>query len=395
MCIHQKRGAAATADSNANTIDQVEMAPHHCRMVATATGMTDTTEPAAITGTITASINTTPRGKEHSAIATASASSCDAVVVGDKRTPTMDADPCFPACLGADQVENNHHPRVTMASDIVTSEDKTTTPSTVGRRSRRNSRQMSADNQHTHHKSSPLDLEDAAAHHVLATVDYLAVPAPPASIVVDYDEGMPERSRTALLLGDGGDTQRMDCAPEACNPLDLLAFEELSIGDVDKDTRIRPRLGSGTGNMPKTPSSRRGKSVILSATAVPIQEPAPVKQLEPKQPLVTEEDTKGEPERCSTAHKLCLCDVGLHKSQESCWLVANGSVYDVTGLLDAHPAGPRSILRKAGGADCTKDMKFHSKAARKMLEKCFIGKLEPCGEDPERASGEQAACAIM
>jgi cytochrome b involved in lipid metabolism len=68
-------------------------------------------------------------------------------------------------------------------------------------------------------------------------------------------------------------------------------------------------------------------------------------------------------------------------------------VYDVTGLVTSHPGGVRSILRKAGGPDCARDMKFHTKKARKMMEKCFIGKLQQCGDDVECAG--EANCSIM
>ncbi|POM79533.1 Nitrate reductase [Phytophthora palmivora] len=88
-----------------------------------------------------------------------------------------------------------------------------------------------------------------------------------------------------------------------------------------------------------------------------------------------------------------MCEVKLHRSLESCWLVCSDQVYDVTGLVTAHPGGVRSILRKAGGPDCARDMKFHTKKARKMMEKCFIGKLQQCGDDVD-CSGD-ANCSIM
>lgn len=100
------------------------------------------------------------------------------------------------------------------------------------------------------------------------------------------------------------------------------------------------------------------------------------------------------PERCSGLHKLCLCEVRNHRGVDSCWIVSKKNVYDVTGLLMAHPGGSKSILRKAGGMDCTKDMNFHSKKARKTLEKCFIGKLQPCVES-NTATDNQYACSIM
>ncbi|OQS06692.1 hypothetical protein THRCLA_01269 [Thraustotheca clavata] len=95
--------------------------------------------------------------------------------------------------------------------------------------------------------------------------------------------------------------------------------------------------------------------------------------------------------RCTSYEKLCLCEVKRHRSATSCWLVANGIVYDVTDIMNQHPAGTKCILRKAGGEDCTKDMKFHSKAARNCWSKCQIGKLQPCGEDNDTGT----SCLIM
>ncbi|EQC37975.1 hypothetical protein SDRG_04405 [Saprolegnia diclina VS20] len=96
--------------------------------------------------------------------------------------------------------------------------------------------------------------------------------------------------------------------------------------------------------------------------------------------------------RCTSYEKLCLCEVKQHRSAASCWLVANGIVYDVTDVMAQHPAGIKCILRKSGGVDCAQDMKFHSKAAQSCWSKCKIGMLQPCGDVPE---ANESACAIM
>lgn len=97
--------------------------------------------------------------------------------------------------------------------------------------------------------------------------------------------------------------------------------------------------------------------------------------------------------RCSKTHKLCMCEVKLHCSLDSCWLVSSGQVYDVTGIVTAHPGGVDSILRKSGGPDCARDMKFHTKNARKIMEKCYIGKLQRCGDDVDRT--KETNCTVM
>ncbi|KUG02268.1 Nitrate reductase [Phytophthora nicotianae] len=187
------------------------------------------------------------------------------------------------------------------------------------------------------------------------------------SIIVDYEDSDGEHLELR--------PKEATCAPSACAPV-LTGAESNNA----RHTRRRSRCGSSevaaTGSL-------RGKSVIFEKN---------IKSVEPESPNTSDTDAEEEM-RCSKVHKLCMCEVKLHRSLESCWLVCSGQVYDVTGLVTAHPGGVRSILRKAGGPDCARDMKFHTKNARKMMEKCFIGKLQQCGDDVD-CSGE-ANCSIM
>lgn len=41
-------------------------------------------------------------------------------------------------------------------------------------------------------------------------------------------------------------------------------------------------------------------------------------------------------------------DVAKHDSADSCWVIIEGHVYDVTDFLNEHPGGAQSILRLAG-----------------------------------------------
>lgn len=41
-------------------------------------------------------------------------------------------------------------------------------------------------------------------------------------------------------------------------------------------------------------------------------------------------------------------EVAKHDSADSCWVIVEGYVYDVTDFLQDHPGGPQSILRLAG-----------------------------------------------
>jgi len=41
-------------------------------------------------------------------------------------------------------------------------------------------------------------------------------------------------------------------------------------------------------------------------------------------------------------------DVRSHNTANSCWVIINGTVYDVTELLETHPGGKHVILKVAG-----------------------------------------------
>ena len=45
-------------------------------------------------------------------------------------------------------------------------------------------------------------------------------------------------------------------------------------------------------------------------------------------------------------------EVQGHTTANSCWVIIDGKVYDVTGILDTHPGG-RSVLLKNAGKDAT------------------------------------------
>lgn len=95
------------------------------------------------------------------------------------------------------------------------------------------------------------------------------------------------------------------------------------------------------------------------------------------------------------------CEVRRRKLTGACWIVSQGSVYDVTGALADHPGGKRSVLRNAGGRDCSEDFFFHSKAAKKQWRQYRIGSLVSCnGEggtgqgDGERSTRTGSDCVI-
>merc|ERR1712078_21542 len=81
------------------------------------------------------------------------------------------------------------------------------------------------------------------------------------------------------------------------------------------------------------------------------------------------------------AKTFTLAQCEEHCSEEDCWLVIHGKVYDVTAMLDEHPGGG-DILVSASGRDATDDFEDvgHSSSAKEWLERHYIGQYE--GGDP-------------
>ena len=50
--------------------------------------------------------------------------------------------------------------------------------------------------------------------------------------------------------------------------------------------------------------------------------------------------------------KYSMAEVAMHSDTESCWVVVDGEVYDVTEFLDEHPGG-KSLLLSVAGTDAT------------------------------------------
>ncbi|DBA01564.1 TPA: hypothetical protein N0F65_011535 [Lagenidium giganteum] len=75
---------------------------------------------------------------------------------------------------------------------------------------------------------------------------------------------------------------------------------------------------------------------------------------------------------------ITMDEVCQHNTEEDCWSVLDGKVYNLTPYLRYHPGGIGDLMLSAGG-DCT-DL-FNEKHAwvngHGMLEKCLIGTLDP------------------
>ncbi|KAF4138249.1 Cytochrome b5-like Heme/Steroid binding domain [Phytophthora infestans] len=250
---------------------------------------------------------------------------------------------CYPKCMG-------------------TGADQLVLPGAQTKRSAATAMDASLNEAELVTKMQTFDLEELG----LAAASQASYKKPEKNIVVDYEDSDGEHQELRH--------KEATCAPSACAPV-------LTGADSNNARQTRRRSRCGSSEVAAS-GSLRGKSVIFDQN---------VKSTEPASSNIS--DTDAEEIRCSNVHKLCMCEVKLHRTLESCWLVCSGQVYDITGIVTAHPGGVRSILRKAGGADCARDMKFHTKNARKMMEKCFIGKLQQCGDDAD-CSGD-ANCSIM
>lgn len=75
-----------------------------------------------------------------------------------------------------------------------------------------------------------------------------------------------------------------------------------------------------------------------------------------------------------------MAEVEKHASEDDCWIVVHGLVYDCTRFLRDHPGGIQSIMI-AAGTDCTEEFDaIHSEKAQKMLKDFLIGEV-PATED--------------
>ncbi len=68
-------------------------------------------------------------------------------------------------------------------------------------------------------------------------------------------------------------------------------------------------------------------------------------------------------------------EVAKHNTPQSCWLIVNGKVYDVTNYIALHPAGARPILEYCGKDATQAFAAYHSSRAWSLLEYFYIGDL--------------------
>lgn len=74
--------------------------------------------------------------------------------------------------------------------------------------------------------------------------------------------------------------------------------------------------------------------------------------------------------------KITKEEVAKHNSEQSCWVIVDKSVYDVTNFIPQHPGGKDKILPYCGG-DATDAFfgKGHSSQAQDLLATFKVGDL--------------------
>ena len=93
------------------------------------------------------------------------------------------------------------------------------------------------------------------------------------------------------------------------------------------------------------------------------------------------------------ARKYTVCDIAKHRTRESLWIHAKGSVFDVTKFAHEHPGGDRAFMVSATGKACDDDYDFHSSPAKSLWYKFKIGSVIQC--DAEESLKHLSACIVV
>jgi len=138
-----------------------------------------------------------------------------------------------------------------------------------------------------------------------------------------------------------------------------------------------PVVASG----PAADASIASTTASPAATTVPAQGvPAErVTSALPAAPVVTPPSPQ-KPQDISAVYT--LAEVARHASQDDCWMVIAGDVYDLSAYLPKHPSNPRYVLpwcgKEATEAYRTKTTgRSHSSRADQLLPAYRIGRLAP------------------
>ncbi|TIC33521.1 hypothetical protein E3Q02_03491 [Wallemia mellicola] len=79
------------------------------------------------------------------------------------------------------------------------------------------------------------------------------------------------------------------------------------------------------------------------------------------------------------ARYVAFDEVQKHTTPESCWVIIEGQVYDVTDFLEAHPGGAKVILRNSGKDATTLYAPIHPKGTieNNLPPECHLGAVDP------------------
>ncbi|KAI9491375.1 cytochrome b5-like heme/steroid binding domain-containing protein [Zychaea mexicana] len=74
-------------------------------------------------------------------------------------------------------------------------------------------------------------------------------------------------------------------------------------------------------------------------------------------------------------------EIAKHNTREDLYMVISGKVYDITAFVDEHPGG-EEVLIDEGARDATGpfDDVGHSEDARELLDKYYIGDVDPASQ---------------
>ncbi|KAF3491130.1 nitrate reductase [Arthroderma uncinatum] len=85
-------------------------------------------------------------------------------------------------------------------------------------------------------------------------------------------------------------------------------------------------------------------------------------------------------------------EIEKHHTEDDCWIVVNGNVYDATHVLSWHPGGKGAIMAHAGIVhwDTTEEFSsIHDNYAQDKLKECIIGKVTQKAMDHMMKEAEQ------
>jgi len=65
-------------------------------------------------------------------------------------------------------------------------------------------------------------------------------------------------------------------------------------------------------------------------------------------------------------------EVSGHNTEDDCWIIINGIIYDITQFLDIHPGGKRMIMMVAGKDATEYFVELHSNNVLDEVAKDYI-----------------------